>query len=103
MKAYNWDFLYLISTLELAWTGWWDEEKEGEIVSIPSSQPLSKQPFAPWYNGEPNGDIFQNCVALGKDGQWYDVSCADKFCDACQIQTVPTFVMKGRTLNKIIY
>ena len=78
------------------WTGWWDEPNEGEIVPIPLSQSSSKLPFAPWHFGQPNGDKFENCVTQAKDGQWYDNSCSFKMCAACQIQSAPTFVMRGK-------
>ena len=80
-----------------AWTGWWDEAKEGEIVPISVTEPLSIQSFAPWRHGQPDGSIYENCVALGKDGQWSDHFCHSKACVACQIPTTPTFVMRGKT------
>ena len=84
-----------------AWTGWWDEPKEGEMMSVTSSEPLSQQSFAPWNPGEPNGDIMENCGVLMNSGAWNDIDCAGsgvngKSCVACQIQTTPVFVMRGK-------
>lgn len=79
-----------------AWTGWWDEPKEGEMVSIPTSEPLSKQSFSPWHGSDPDGGIYENCVALSKYGRWSDWPCATKTCVACHIPTTPMFVMKGK-------
>ena len=96
LKVFNCDFLCLSSTLELAWTGWWDEPKEGEFVSIPSSEPLSEYWMpAPWWPNQPNGERFENCIYLTQNGEWRDWPCGWKLCAACQISTSLIFALKG--------
>ena len=85
----------LILENPLAWTGWWDQPQEGEMVSIPTSEPLSEQLFAPWNSGQPNGKRMENCVSLFRNGNWRDSPCAQKMCVACQIPTTPIFALKG--------
>ena len=82
------------------WNGWWDELKEGEMISVSSGKPLN-QSFAPWDNGEPNGDIKENCGILRKNrtdkykAVWNDISCSRPACVACDIPLTPVFVLRG--------
>ena len=96
MKISNLFYLKYILDFATAWTGWWDQPKEGEMVSITSSEPLSQQSFAPWRFGEPNGERIENCVNMQRDGLWNDINCASKMCVACQIPTTPIFLMRGK-------
>ena len=67
------------------------------MVSIPSSELLEEQLFAPWNPTQPNGGTTENCVGLKSNGRWNDWPCfSHKFCVACQIPTTPFFVMKGK-------
>ena len=66
------------------------------MVSIPSSELLEEQLFAPWNPNQPNGGTTENCVGLHSNGKWNDWPCFTyEFCVACQIPTIPVFVMKG--------
>ena len=95
MKISNLFYLKYILDFATAWTGWWDQPHEGEMVSITSSEPLSKQLFSPWNPGQPNGGRIENCAHLKSNGHWNDWPCAFTLCVACQIPTTPIFVMKG--------
>ena len=65
------------------------------MTSIVSSEPLN-QSFAPWANGEPNGNTMENCGYLsGQWGDWNDVDCSNRYCVACQIPVTPVFVLRG--------
>ena len=84
------------------WTGWWDEITEGKWISVPYSEPLKRESFAPWHPGEPNGDTIENCASLHltkyKDGtvpEWNDIDCNRKFCVACLIETLPVLILRG--------
>ena len=92
------------------WTGWWDEQKEGEWVSIlDSSKLLRHQSFTPYKQGEPNGLTMENCGRLRihrDEGVWEDVNCAEPFersCVACQISSTPIFVLRGMLYNDFIF
>ena len=81
------------------WTGWWDEPKEGEMVSVVNNSKLLKnQSFAPWGAGEPNGDTMENCGVLNQRGGWNDLNCDKKSCVACQIPSTPVFVLRGKVI-----
>ena len=88
------------------WTGWWDQLKEGEMVSVSSNKPLN-QSFAPWDYGEPNGDIIENCGILRKHrinenkAVWNDISCSREACVACNIPLTPVFVLRGKLICKL--
>ena len=74
------------------------------MVSIPSSELLSKQLFAPWNSNQPNGGTTENCVGMYRTGQWNDWPCFSyKFCVACQIPTIPVFVMKGNNYRIVFH
>ena len=84
------------------WTGWWDEPKEAEWVSVlDSSKLLKSQSFKPWKLGEPNGLTKENCGTLiikNNEGVWVDVDCVEPYersCVACQIPLTPVFVIRG--------
>ena len=70
------------------------------MISVSSGKPLN-QSFAPWDNGEPNGDIKENCGILRKNrtdkykAVWNDVSCSYEACVACDIPLTPVFVLRG--------
>ena len=84
------------------WTGWWDEQKEGEWVSVlDSSKVLKNQSFKPYKIGEPNGLTMENCGRLRINRNvavWEDVNCeapSERSCVACQIPLTPVFVLRG--------
>ena len=84
------------------WTGWWDEQKEGEWVSVlDSSKVLKNQSFKPYKLGEPNGLTMENCGRLRINRNvavWEDVNCeatSERSCVACQIPLTPVFVLRG--------
>jgi len=46
--------------------------------------------YTNWVYGEPNGDIFENCIELLEPwhqykGEWNDQSCTEKFAFVCKI------------------
>ena len=87
------------------WNGWWDEDKEGEMVSIATSplynipKKLSDQDYSQWFVGEPNGKTLENCGVVSLNslgiGGWFDVDCSRKFCSACDVPSIPDFVLRG--------
>ena len=79
------------------WTGWWDENSEGNWISIPYSNPLNSESFDLWAPGEPNGYTIENCAAItrSKVTEWADADCNTKYCVTCLIQTLPVFILRG--------
>ena len=81
-----------------AWNGWTDKWpiKEGQWTSvINESEILSNNFYEPWYFGEPNGGIKQNCGNIDKGGRWGDISCFNKYCTICNAPTYQKFIMRG--------
>ena len=82
------------------WTGWWDENFEGNWISISHSKPLNIESFDPWQPGEPNGNTIENCAAIttGSVSEWADADCNTKYCATCLIQKLPVFIIRGMLL-----
>ena len=75
---------------------------EGNWTSVPYSDPLKNESYAPWASGEPNGDTIENCATLhlthiGNSTLplWNDIDCKRKYCTVCSIPTVPIFIIRG--------
>ncbi len=82
------------------YTGWWDTYNEGQFVDVNTGM-TNLSNFSPWYPGEPNGDLKENCLEVFKsNGLWNDVGCERGRCALCNISTTPSFVMRGVETNQ---
>ena len=64
------DLMNTSSFCALTWISWWDENDEGNWVSVlNSSKHLSGNSFQSWAPGEPNGDTLENCAFLTLKGK----------------------------------
>ena len=70
-----------------------------------TSDVLTANQYNHWDLGEPNGDIQENCAVVrrklatnGYYSGWNDKSCTALRCSVCDIDSVPSFQMRG---NKI--
>ena len=79
---------------EIVWNGWWDENKEGKMVAI-DADTNSVNDYELWASGEPNGGTLENCGAVGQHWKWYDISCHFELCVACQVPSIPVFLLRG--------
>ena len=78
------------------YAGWWDEPKEGIFTEPETNNTLLETLLQPWYLGEPNGDIQENCAAVStKHKSWKDISCSTKLCSFCELKNSPSFQIRG--------
>ncbi len=87
---------FFITADDFFWAGWWDIKKEGSFCSVVDGSPLTRNSYAPWGLGEPNGREIENCAAVMKNGKWKDLPCDRKTCAACCIREPPHYTMRGK-------
>ena len=77
----------------VAWTGFSDEEEEGNFVDINEGKALS---FSPWALGAPNGKRKENCGISNKfSADWYDAPCGNSYLSFCEIEGMSRFHLRG--------
>ena len=74
------------------WTGFSDEDKEGHFVDVIKGSDLAN--YSLFVQGEPNGDINENCVVVSRLG-WYDVPCEGHYTYFCTLLRNPKFQIRG--------
>lgn len=77
------------------WSGYTDEEEEGQYINAYTGELLS---FDPWFPGEPNGDDRENCgtALVNYDGLWWDETCTYVApYGFCNIQARPRIKIRG--------
>ena len=74
------------------------------VYNIPKK--LSDQEYSQWFVGEPNGKTLENCGVVSLNslgvGGWFDVDCSRKFCSACDVPSIPDFVLRGLLESNLI-
>ena len=87
----------LLSPTAMFWAGWNDNSNEGNFINYLDGKVLRKEDgFWPWYPGEPNGGVLENCAAVwpSRDA-WFDYMCFEKAQGFCKIQPRPRLIMRG--------
>ena len=50
----------------------------------------------PWYAGEPNGGVLENCAVVWANREaWNDFMCFEGAQTFCNIQPRPTLILRG--------
>jgi hypothetical protein len=81
------------------WTGWTDEGNEGNFYDPNDPQVfLADNEFQPWYMGEPNGDVRENCMLswITADAKWIDLACRWEICSFCELERSPNVQIRGK-------
>ena len=91
------------TALKKIWTGFTDEEVEGQFVDVNDGTPfkniLDPMPFFP---AQPDGEGGENCVSASiKSNQPYEASWYDTYCDRplasfCRINRIPRLQIRGK-------
>ena len=77
----------------VAWTGFTDEEDEGNFIDINEGKPLN---FKPWAQGEPNGKENENCgISYKLSPDWYDAPCDNAYFSFCRMEGISRFHLRG--------
>ncbi len=78
------------------WSGYWDAPREGVFSDVNTGRPLSAGDYQPWWPGEPNGGIIENCaVVWAFRDMWNDYTCDIELCGFCELEEVPVFQIRG--------
>ena len=64
------------------WLGATDKENEGSWVWTDGTW----VDWTNWKSGEPDGKRNANCLRMGSNGQWYDLSCMKERPFVCSVQ-----------------
>lgn len=89
--------LIFLAANGMFFAGWWDEPKEG-VFSNANNNSIKLTPdlFQPWYYGEPNGDVLENCVVVWPARDlWNDFNCNVEICSFCELEKSPDLQMRG--------
>ena len=81
------------------WAGWNDLKDEGTFANALSGKELKEEDgFWPWYPGEPNGGILENCAVVWpiRNG-WNDYMCFQEAYGYCKILPRPILIMRGES------
>lgn len=91
-----WYFCY-VQHLANIWGGWSDEPQEGFFSNVNTGVILRKEDgFWPFYPGEPNGELLENCVVVWTaHNAWNDAGCSEEAYSFCHIPTRPNFQLRG--------
>ena len=77
----------------VAWTGFSDENDEGNYVDVNEGKALN---FDPWAPGEPNGKRNENCAISNRPSPfWYDAPCDYPLSSFCRIEETPRLHLRG--------
>ena len=92
-----WSGIHFTSLSAMFWAGFNDIENEGNFTNYLNSVVLRKEDgFWPWYPGEPNGGVLENCAAVWPSrDSWFDYMCFEKAQGFCYIQPRPRLIMRG--------
>lgn len=82
------------------WTGFSDEEEEGNFVDVIDGSVLDTiADFMPFFVGQPNGGSFENCASADakvlSEKSWYDARCDDSILSFCTIYKNPLLQIRG--------
>ena len=81
------------------WAGWNDNKYEGNFANSLTGKVLRKEDgYWPWYPGEPNGGVLENCAVVWpiRNG-WNDYMCFQKAYGYCKIQPRPILIIRGES------
>lgn len=79
----------------VAWTGFSDENDEGNYVDVNNGKGLH---FDPWAPGEPNGRTHENCgISYKLSSFWYDAPCENSYFSFCRIEDTTRLHLRGAT------
>ena len=77
----------------VAWTGFSDEDDEGNYVDANEGKALN---FEPWAPGEPNGKTNENCgISYKLSPFWYDAPCENSYFSFCRIEETSRLHLRG--------
>ena len=77
----------------VAWTGFSDENEEGNYVDVNEEKALN---FDPWAPGEPNGKRNENCgISYKLRSGWYDAPCDSSLSSFCRIEETSRLHLRG--------
>ena len=77
----------------VAWTGFSDEDDEGNYVDVNEGKSLN---FEPWAPGEPNGKTNENCgISYKLSPFWYDAPCENSYFSFCRIEETSRLHLRG--------
>ena len=69
---------------------------EGYFANYNTGQILNTKMWWPWYAGEPNGGVLENCaVVWANRDAWNDFMCFEGAQTFCNIQPRPTLILRG--------
>ena len=88
---------FISSTLDIFWSGYWDEPEEGVFTAIMTGEKLDPNGFSAWRAGEPNGERIENCLGVWPlRNQWNDVSCFHTPNQVfCEFERAPYLQIRG--------
>ena len=88
------DLKYLLTDRLSYWNGWWQIDENDTIININTGELIGS--YQPWYYGEPNGRLLENCmVSWPQRNAWNDVNCIKKFYAFCEFDGYPNLSLRG--------